>query len=111
MKNLRRNNGLHYFKQTLLNVSVEELRKMLLHEFHDTPLAGHKEIRATMTELQKRYLWPCMGVHVEKYIKTCVKCQTTKHSTPPKIKKLRPLPIPNKIYIQFQWTLLRASRR
>lgn len=36
MKNLRRNNGLHYFKQTRLYVPAEELRKRLLHEFHDT---------------------------------------------------------------------------
>ena len=47
-----------------------------------------------MTELQKRYFWPCMGVDVKDYVKTCVKCQMSKHSTQPKIGKLRPLSIP-----------------
>lgn len=94
MRNLKRKNGLHYFKQTRLYVPDGELRKRLLHEFHDTPLAGHKGVRATMAELQKRYFWPCMGADVEEYVKACVKCQMAKHSTQPKIGKLRPLPIP-----------------
>ena len=55
MKNLRRKNGLHYFNQTRLYVPAGELRKRLFHEFHNTPLAGHKGVRATMAELQKRY--------------------------------------------------------
>lgn len=94
MKMLRRKNGLHYFKQTRLYLPEAELRKRLLHEFHDTPLAGHKGVRATMAELQKKYFWPCMDVDVEDYVKTCVKCQMSKHSTQPKIGKLRPWPIP-----------------
>ena len=55
LKNLRRNNGLHYFKQTRLYVPDGELRKRMLHEFHDTLLVGHKGVRVTMAELQKRY--------------------------------------------------------
>ena len=94
MRNLKRKNGLHYFKQIRLYVPEGELRKRLLHEFHDTPLAGHKGVRATMAEFQKRYFWPCMGADVEEYVKACVKCQMAKHSTQPKIGKLRPLPIP-----------------
>lgn len=93
MKNLRRKNGLHYFKQTRLYVPTGELRKRLLHEFHDTLLAGHKGVRAMMDELKKLYFWPCMGADMEEYVKTCVKCQMVKHSTQSKIGKLRPLPI------------------
>ena len=93
MRNLRRKNMLHNFKQTRLYVPEGELRKRLLHEFHDMPLAGHNVVCATMAELQKRYFWPCMGVNVEEYVKTCVKCEMAKHSTPPKIGTLRPLPI------------------
>ena len=47
-----------------------------------------------MSELQKKYFWPCIGADVEEYVKTCVKCQMSKHSTQPKIGKLKPLPIP-----------------
>ena len=43
MKNLRRKNGLHYFKQMRLYVAAGILRKMLFHEFYDTPLAGYKK--------------------------------------------------------------------
>jgi putative transposase len=47
-----------------------------------------------MAELQKRYFWSHMGADVEEFVKTCVNCQITKHSTQPKIMILRPLPIP-----------------
>lgn len=50
MKNLRRKNGLHYFKQIRLYVPEGELRKRILHEFYDTPLAGYKGVRATMAD-------------------------------------------------------------
>lgn len=65
----------------------------MLHEFHNTPLAGHKGVCATMAKLQKRYFWPCMGADVDEYVNACVKCQMVKHSTQPKIGKLKPLPI------------------
>lgn len=55
IKTLRRKNGLQYFKQTQLYIPAGNLRKMLFQEFHDTPLAGYKGVRATMVELQKRY--------------------------------------------------------
>lgn len=44
IKNLRRKNGLHYFKQTRLYVPAGELRKRLFIEFHGISLAGHKGI-------------------------------------------------------------------
>lgn len=51
MKNLRQKNELHYFKETRLYMLAGELRKILLHEFYDMPLAGYKGIRATMAKL------------------------------------------------------------
>ena len=99
MRNLRRKNGLHYFKQTRLYVPDGELRKRLLHELYDTPLTVYKKIRATIAEPHKRYFWLCMGADIEEYVKACIKCQMTKHSTQSKIRKLIPLPIPKqKIY-------------
>ena len=70
MKNLRRKNGLHYFKQTRLYVPAGELRKRLFLEFHGISLAGHKGFRAMMAELQKWYFWPYMGTDTDEYIKT-----------------------------------------
>ena len=39
-----------------------------------------------------------MGADVEEYVKTCVMCQMSKHSTQSKIGKLRYLLIPNQIF-------------
>ena len=47
-----------------------------------------------VAELQRKYLQPCIGVNVETFIKACVKCQVNKHSSQPKIGKLRPLSNP-----------------
>jgi hypothetical protein len=94
IQNLKRKDGLHYFKQNRLYIPEGDLRKRLLYNFHDTPLAGHKGVKATLAELQRKYFWPCMGADVEDYVRTCTKCQMSKHSTQPKLGKLRPLPIP-----------------
>lgn len=53
---LKRKNGLHYFKQNCLYIPEGYLRKRLLHDYHDTPLAGHKGASATQAELKKKYL-------------------------------------------------------
>lgn len=50
MKNLRRNNGLYYFKQMQLYIHVEELKERLFCEFYYTPLPRHKEVCAMMAE-------------------------------------------------------------
>ena len=109
MKNLRRKNGLHSFKQTRLYIPEREFRKRLLHEFYDTPLVGHKGVRATMAELQKKYFWPCMVADVAE----CVKCQMSKHSIQPKTGKLRPLPIPKQnlysISMDFMTGILKVA--
>ena len=106
IKNLRRKNGIHYFKKMRLYVRVGKLKKRLLDEFHDTPLAGHKGVRTTMAELQKQYFWPYIGAEVEKYIKAYVKCQMAKHSTQPKSRKLRPLPIPKQKFYSISMNFM-----
>ena len=74
MKNLRRKNGLHNFKQTLRETSKNVCFTS-----------------STMAELQMRYFWPYMGAEVEEYVKTCVMYQMSRDSTKPKIGKLRSL--------------------
>ena len=54
-KNLKRKFGLHYFKQTRLYIPEGELRKRLLHDYHDTPLASHKGVKAIQAELKQKY--------------------------------------------------------
>ena len=61
MKNLRRKNGLHYFKQTRLYVPAGELRKRLFIEFHGISLAGHKGISRYDGRTQKMVFWAVHG--------------------------------------------------
>ena len=52
---VKRRNGLHYYKQTRLYIPDGTLRKELLHDYHDTPLAGHKGVVPTLAALKKQY--------------------------------------------------------
>ena len=45
----------NYFKQTRLYIPEGELKKRLFHDYHDTPLAGYKGVRATQAELKRKY--------------------------------------------------------
>ena len=50
----------------------------LMHEFHDSPLAGHIGITKTYNKIRERYWWPHMIRDITNYIKTCDLCQRRK---------------------------------
>ncbi|KAK3040207.1 hypothetical protein RJ639_028919 [Escallonia herrerae] len=54
---------------------VDDLRRTLIRECHDTLWAGHAGGERTLTLLQQGYYWPQMGDEVQEYVKTCLTCQ------------------------------------
>lgn len=56
----------------------EEKRRLVLHENHDTPTAGHFGVRKTIHRIQQRYYWPGMKIDIVKYVRTCENCQKQK---------------------------------
>ena len=52
----------------------------LITDFHDTPVAGNKGVKATYTGLRKHYIWNGMKEQIQTYIKHCQKCQQSKVS-------------------------------
>lgn len=68
-----------------LLVVPSKIRSEIMFECHDSPISGgHLGFTKTFTKLKSRYYWPTMLKDIEKYVKSCIDCQTKK--TP----KLRP---------------------
>ncbi|KAA0065948.1 Retrotransposable element Tf2 [Cucumis melo var. makuwa] len=73
---------------------VVDLRKKLLHEYHDTLWAGHLGRQSTYTLLKKSYFWPNMRDDVMQYIKTCLINQQNKVEKVKVTGLLDPLSVP-----------------
>ncbi|KAL4542538.1 hypothetical protein Ndes2526B_g04008 [Nannochloris sp. 'desiccata'] len=50
----------------------------LLHEFHDSPTAGHMGVERTEVSVRRHYWWPTLHADVVKYITHCPHCQRNK---------------------------------
>jgi len=91
--------------QTLLNpVSIKSIDvtsqtyeecQSLITDFRDTPVAGHKGVKATYNALRKHYTWKGMKEQIQTYIKHCQKCQQSKVSNQKTSGSLVPLPTPS----------------
>ncbi|TPX30025.1 hypothetical protein SmJEL517_g06292 [Synchytrium microbalum] len=68
------------------------LRKRLLHDWHDSPLAGHR-IQHTY-KLVEHYYWPKMHDDIKKYIRSCILCQQNRTSNSKPAGLIQPLAIP-----------------
>jgi hypothetical protein len=74
--------------------SDTELQAKILHEFHDTPTAGHFGVAKTLERISRDYYWPKMRQTVEAYVKGCDACQRHKSSNSKPAGELQPLPTP-----------------
>jgi hypothetical protein len=75
---------------------VGSLRQDLLHEHHDSILAGHFGVDKTVKLMLRHYYWPSLMRDVKHYVKTCPSCALGKSSTQKPAGLLQPLPIPEK---------------
>jgi hypothetical protein len=98
LKVVKKVNGLIYYKQSCLYLLEGKLRRKLMREYYDSPLAGHRNDKVTTSELSKKYYWPNMKDDVHNYVASCSKCQMNKHSTMKQAGLLKPLPIPQGPY-------------
>ena len=72
-----------------------EERQSLITDFHDTPVAGHKGVKATYNRLREHYIWNGMKEQIQTYVKHCQKCQQSKVFNQKTSGLLIPLPTPS----------------
>lgn len=63
-------------------IENEELRQIILNDFHLLPTGGHAGINRMYNNIKKYYFWPGLRSSVEVYVKCCDDCQRFKHSIP-----------------------------
>lgn len=68
--------------------------RLLLEEFHSSPLDGHTGVTKTLHHLRQNFDWPQIKDDVRRYVAQCPTCQQTKYETKKSAWLLQPLPIP-----------------
>ena len=81
--------------------TYEECQSLIM-DFHDTPVAGHKGVKATYNGLRKHYIWNGMKEQIQTYVKHCQKCQQSKVSNQKTSGSLIPLPTPSSPCVKFR---------
>ncbi|KAH7624639.1 putative Transposon Tf2-6 polyprotein [Nannochloris sp. 'desiccata'] len=66
----------------------------LLHEFHDSPTAGHMGVERTEVSVRRHYWWPTLHADVVKYITHCPHCQRNKPDNQAMYGKMVPVQVP-----------------
>jgi transposase InsO family protein len=91
----------------------QQLKRDLLHEFHDSSSAGHPGIDRTLELLARYYWWPGMMLDVHEHVRTCTSCQRSK-ALQRRIPPLVPLSVPvarwDSISLDFIIKLPRSGR-
>jgi hypothetical protein len=59
----------------LQRVIKESELETILYNTHDSPLAGHLKVDATINRIQQKYFWYNMRQTVQKYVANCEVCQ------------------------------------
>ena len=60
-----------------------DLKRGVIHFYHETPSAGHPGIGNTYELMKHDFWWPNMKQDAEQYVKGCVACQANKINTHP----------------------------
>jgi hypothetical protein len=71
----------------------QELKKQILQECHDSPMAGHFGITKTFDLVSRTFHWPGMRKYIMDYVGGCDICQRSKSSNHKPYGLLQPLPI------------------
>lgn len=79
------------YDATEVLVIPDNLRKEILAECHDSPLAGHLGFQKTYEKIRQRYFWPKMYSQIHDYVHTCESCLKRKPATGQKSTPLNPI--------------------
>ena len=60
-----------------------DLKRGVIHFYHETPSAGHLGIGNTYELMKRDFWWPNMKQDAEQYVKGCAACQANKINTHP----------------------------
>lgn len=92
-----------------------ELKKLILREFHVKPYLGHSEYHKILIAIKNFYYWPNLKKEVTKFVAKCLDCQWVKSKCKNPVGLLQLISIPKwkweVISMDFITGLLRKSRQ
>lgn len=74
------------------------LVKVILHEHHDSKMAGHGGMLKTQKRIGGLFYWRGMMTDIRRYVAACQTCQRQKYSTLAPGGLLQPLPVPGQVW-------------
>ncbi|KAJ1088498.1 hypothetical protein NDU88_001655 [Pleurodeles waltl] len=84
----------YYYYRNLLFLPTNRVREKALQMCHDSPVAGHRGIKATQELLSRYFWWPTWKLDVERYVQACPICAQVKIPRTRPAGLLQPLPVP-----------------
>lgn len=60
-------------------VTNDELKKVILSDFHNLPTAGHPGICKMLQQIKQKYYWSGMQRDILNFVNSCIFCQRNKH--------------------------------
>ena len=79
-------------KKNRLCVVLPERRLAMLHQHHDSQVAGHWGRHRTQELVSRNFIWDKWAEDVARYVAGCVKCQKSKADSHSRQTKLVPMP-------------------
>ncbi|KAE8237661.1 hypothetical protein A4X06_0g9163 [Tilletia controversa] len=70
----------------------------IIHEFHNSPRAGHPSSRQTIDALQETFAFPDLAKRVNQHVRTCFECQTNKSRHHHPYGQLQPIFSPAEVF-------------
>jgi hypothetical protein len=93
--------GILLRKKIIFVPNVQDLKRMILHEMHNVPYAGHPGYQKTVATIKSHYFWPGMKREIDEYFARCMECQKVKSENRYPTGLLQPLPIP-----EWKWEVV-----
>ena len=92
-KNFSKRGGLWFYQFHRIYIP-ENLRQSILEKYHDLPASGHQGNGLTLELISRRYYWSGLTRDVERWVRSCYKCQTHYPAVKALSGYLQPLSIP-----------------
>jgi hypothetical protein len=98
--------GVWYKGSKVVVPADEGIRRTIMEELHDCPLAAHRGISKTTERVRRYFHWPTLIEDVQEYVRSCPACQRNKPSNQQPAGLLQPIPVPTQRWQQVTMDLI-----
>ena len=86
--------------------NVKAVKRLIMAEFHDSPMCGHPGIDRTTDLVERVFWWPSLKQDVREYVMACDSCQRNKPTNQKPHGLLRSLDVPEKKWDSISMDLI-----